>query len=308
MIYEPFTIAIVPTLNPGQAWRSFLSAYCAQQSPRPHCIVLDSESTDCVVEESVSIQGVTLYRVSRERFSHGGTRQEAVDKFAANAEFVIFLTQDALLLAPDSLNKLMSGFDNPKVAAVYGRQVPHADANPIAAHSRLFNYPEKSRTFTLDDANKLGIRACFMSNSFGAYRLKAFKEVGGFSNEVILGEDMQIAARLLKAGYAVRYQADAKVSHSHNYSLLNEFRRYFDTGVFHSQQAALFQQFGRVTGSGLQFVRSEINYLLRNAPWKLPEAACRTLFKALAFKMGLAYKNIPKFICRRLSLSKGHWK
>ena len=42
---------------------------------------------------------------------------------------------------------------------------------------------------------------------------------------------MAITARLLEAGYATYYTADATVSHSHNYSALEEFRRYFDIGA-----------------------------------------------------------------------------
>ena len=135
-------------------------------------------------------------------------------------------TQDAA-----ALQALVAALDDPQAAAAYGRQLPHPDATPVAAHARLFNYPDASHTRRWSDAAEFGIKTCFLSNSFAAYRVQALREVGGFPANVILGEDMHLAARLLQAGYAIRYQAQAKVYHSHNYSWLAEFRRYFDVSV-----------------------------------------------------------------------------
>lgn len=56
--------------------------------------------------------------------------------------------------------------------------------------------------------------------------------MGGFPEDVIGSEDAYVAARMLLGGYAVRYATTAEVYHSHDYSVLEEFRRYFDIGVF----------------------------------------------------------------------------
>lgn len=47
---------------------------------------------------------------------------------------------------------------------------------------------------------------------------------------------MFYAAKAILAGYQVAYAADAVVRHSHNYKPLEEFKRYFDIGVFHAQE------------------------------------------------------------------------
>jgi rhamnosyltransferase len=75
---------------------------------------------------------------------------------------------------------------------------------------------------------------------------------------------MSVAARLLMAGKRVAYVAEACVHHSHNYSLVQEFRRYFDTGVFHARSPWLLQEFGTANSEGLRFVRSEISFLMPN--------------------------------------------
>jgi rhamnosyltransferase len=299
-------VTLVPTLDAGAAWPRFLQAYAQQQPAAGPLVVLDSESSDGTDRLALSA-GHRVARIPRADFSHGGTRQWGIDHFAADAAFVVFLTQDAVLAQPDALARLLSAFADPQVAAVYGRQLPHPGADPLSAHARLFNYPAVSRTVTLADRAALGLRTCFLSNAFAAYRLSALRQVGGFARDLILAEDMHLAARLLLAGHAVRYQADACVHHSHAYSFAQEFRRYFDTGVFHAQQGELLASFGSAGREGLQFLRSEVAHLLRTAPWRLPEAALRTALKALGYRAGRHHQELPARLRQACSMHKGYW-
>ena len=81
------------------------------------------------------------------------------------------------------------------------------------------------------------MKTAFNSNSFAAYRRKALKDVGGFPINTILSEDMYVTAKMLLKNWSVAYCADAKVYHSHNYTIWQEFKRYFDIGVFHAKEA-----------------------------------------------------------------------
>ena len=299
-------VVLVPTFNPGKAWDRFLSQLLAQQPAPLHVVVLDSESTDASLQASTQA-GVQIHPVPKSSFSHGGTRQMGIDLFCGPAQFVIFLTQDAVLADRDALKQLLSGFSDLTVAAIYGRQRPHPDASDIAAHARYFNYPEQSQTLNWSDKERLGIKTCFLSNSFAAYRLSALRGVGGFSPHVILGEDTHLAARLLMAGHAIRYEAQAIVYHSHNYSLASEFARYFDTGVFHHDESWMTQQFGSAGKEGFKFLKSEFLYLKCKAPWRLPEAMLRNFLKALAYRLGRAHTHLPVFLKKRLSMHKGFW-
>ena len=298
-------VLLVPTCNAGPRWADFLQALQAQQ-PRWRTVVIDSESDDGTAEQAQAT-GWQVQRVARAGFNHGRTRQQAIEHHAADADWVVFMTQDAVLAEPQSIARLLQAFNDPRVAAAYGRQLPHPEASAIAAHARLFNYPAHSETRTLQDVPRMGLKTCFLSNSFAAYRVGALREVGGFASDLILAEDMHLAARLLQAGHALRYQAEAIVYHSHNYSLLEEFQRYFDTGVFHAQQAWLTEAFGGAGREGLKFLRSEMLHLLRHAPWRVPEAAIRTVLKALAYRLGRAHARLPRAWRQPLSLHKGFW-
>ena len=125
------------------------------------------------------------------------------------------------------------------VGCASGRQLPHSDASLLASHARHFNYPNVSSIRDEKSISTLGLKAAFCSNSFAAYRVSALYECGGFPLNVILGEDMYVAAKMLLRGYKTAYVANATVYHSHNYSPIEEFKRYFDTGVYHAREAEL---------------------------------------------------------------------
>lgn len=296
---------VVPTFNPCHLWPQWLAAVQMQRLT-VSCMVVDSSSTDGTDFASLP-KGFICQRIPAASFNHGGTRNLALKQLPAQTNVVVFMTQDALLADVDSLQKLVSAFDDPTVACAFGRQLPHADATPLAAHARLFNYPDASRVLSLADKDRLGLKTCFMSNSFAAYRVSDLFALGGFPSHVILGEDMAATARLLLAGKRVAYQADACAYHSHNYTPLEDFRRYFDTGVFHAREQWLLDSFGGASGEGLRFVKSELRYLLKHAPWLIPSALLRTVLKLLGYRLGRAEARLPLALKKRLSMFSGFW-
>lgn len=242
-------------------------------------------------------------------FNHGSTRNMAAKevKKLFDSDIFIFLTQDVILASQDSLAKLISPFTAPDVVAVCGRQLPHEDANPLSVHARLFNYPTDSSVKSIADIPRLGIKTTFMSNSFSAYRSRVFFDLGGFPENTILAEDMYLAAKMIKADYKVAYCAEATVRHSHNYTPWEEFRRYFDTGVFHATEAWIREQFGGAEGEGMRLIRSELVYLWQNAPSWIPRALLTNVCKLLGYKLGQNYRYLPWKWRYKLSMYKSYW-
>ena len=296
---------VVLTRNPGTLWAEWLAAL-KLQTPMVQGLVVDSASTDST-DFSTLPDNWQLQRIAVADFNHGSTRSQALGHLPQGTEVVVFMTQDALLAEPHALSRLVSVFADSSVACAYGRQLPHADASPVAAHARLFNYSDVSRTVSLADKAHLGLKACFLSNSFAAYRVADLQAVGGFPSDVILGEDMYVTARLLIAGKRVAYVADACVHHSHNYSVLQEFRRYFDTGVFHARNPWLLQTFGSAGREGMRFVRSELLYLWRYTPWWILSAMVRTFAKLAGYRMGQFEALMPRWIKRWCSMHYRYW-
>ena len=296
---------IVPTLNAGSLWESWLNAF-EQQTLKPDCLlVIDSSSGDNTAALARA-HGFDVQVIPKPAFNHGGTRQSGVNVLPA-VDILVFMTQDALLASPDAIERLLAAFADEQVGAAYGRQLPHRDAGPVAAHARLFNYPSDSQLRCLEDRTRFGIKTVFISNSFAAYRRSALKQTGGFPVDTIMNEDTYVAGKMLVFGWKIAYCADARVFHSHDYRFLEEFKRYFDIGVFHTQTAWLQQTFGGASGEGLRFVISEIRYLVKHAPWLIPSAVLRTGLKWLGFKLGSLHHGLPRVICNSFSLHKTYW-
>lgn len=306
---DPLSVlVVVPTYNGGALWAEAAGALARSQSVSRHYVrvkIVDSASSDNSAETALR-HGFQLEAISSADFDHGGTRNAAVRGDCA--DIYMFLTQDAVVACPTALDTLLAAFADPQVAVAYGRQLPHRDANPIAAHARIFNYGPKSRVAGLEDREELGIKTVFASNSFAAYRASVFNGLGGFPERNILSEDMYFAARAVLSGGKVAYVADACVRHSHNYSPAQEFRRYFDIGVFQSDQPWIGRRFGRAEGEGMRFVRSEARYLLAKAPLWLPRALLHNVLKLLGYRLGRRYKSMPLAWCRYLSLQPGYWR
>ncbi|MFI3187048.1 MAG: glycosyltransferase [Methylococcaceae bacterium] len=296
---------IVPTLNAGSLWQSWLKAFNQQTRKPDYLLVIDSSSSDNTVALARA-NGFEVQVIPKTEFNHGGTRQFGVNKMT-DVDIIVFLTQDALLASPEAIEKLLAAFDDEQVATAYGRQLPHLNAGRIAAHARLFNYPAASQLRCMEDRSHYGIKSVFISNSFSAYRRSALIQVGGFPVDTIMNEDTFVAGKMLVSGWKIAYCADAQVYHSHDYSFLDEFKRYFDIGVFHIHTPWLQQTFGGASGEGLRFVLSEMRYLVKLAPWLIPSAMLRTGLKWLGFKLGAQHQGLPKTLRSGFSLHKAYW-
>lgn len=295
------SLIVVPTCN----GIGDLKRLVASLPEAADLFVIDSSSSDGTAEYLVK-QGVDHQVIPQREFNHGATRQRALRE-RPGYTFYVFLTQDAYLAEPQALERLLAHFDDDEVGAVCGRQLPHLDANPLAAHARRFNYPEQSRDKRLADAAELGIKTAFMSNSFAAYRATALLEAGGFPAHVILAEDMYATARMLQKGWKVAYAGDACCHHSHNYTPGQEFKRYFDTGVFHASEPWIQRELGGAGGEGRRFVVSELRYLGWEGLTWWPAALLATAMKLLGYQLGKQYKRFPLRLCKALSMHRGYW-
>jgi len=298
---------IIPTLNAGGCLPPLLGKLKEQSIKPDEILIIDSSSEDNTKMIAESF-GARVIAVERKDFDHGGTRNLGVRY--AKSDIIVFLTQDALPADEYAIENLIKPFcnDNQNIGATYGRQLPRQGSNPIEAYARLFNYPPASLIKTIADIPNLGIKTTFMSNAFAAYQRAALQSIGGFPVNTILGEETYVASKLLLSNWKIAYCADAKVYHSHNYSHIEEFQRYFDTGVFHSREPWIRQSFGQAEGEGIKYVLSELNFLWREKSMVIPSALLRTALKFIAYKLGLIEKRIPIELKIHLSMNKLYWK
>lgn len=297
---------IIPTLNGAEHLRQFFQSLRSQTIQPLEIIVGDSCSTDETIEICQK-NGAQVVNIPRVEFDHGGTRSLLAKM--AKGKFLLFFTQDAILVSNNSIQTIMASFKSDgKIACAYGRQLPHSNATIVAAHLRNFNYPDSSYVREFVDSKKAGLRTIFISNSFAVYKKVILEECDYFKNGLIFGEDTCTLGKILVAGYKVAYTAEACVYHSHNYKMLEEFRRSFDIGVLHSSEKWLIDTFGQAEGEGVKYIRSIFSHLLNEKKYlSMVDCFFRNFLKAIGYKLGKYHTKLPEFLVPHFSMNSLWW-
>ena len=265
---------IIPTLNAAASISRLIRCLQAQTLPPERILVVDSSSEDDTARIAGGFPGVQVLTVERKDFDHGGTRDTAIR--ACDAPFVVLMTQDALPADNGCMETLLAPMADRRVAAVCARQIAWPEADAAEKAVRAFRYPDVSDSWGREDIPRLGIRAYLLADVCAAYRREAYLAVGGFEHPIATNEDMLIAADFLTAGYRLAYSAEARVLHSHNHSLRQEYARNKLIGGFLARYEGRFESPGEM-GEGLRMVRVISAELLKRgqfAAWVRFGAGC----------------------------------
>ena len=202
-------------------------------------------------------------------FSHSLTREEELRR--SDADIVVFITQDIIIKSDLWLYNLVKPIIDRECDASYSRQI--AKDNGIEKYTRELNYPKESKVITKKDVEKLGIKAFFSSDASSAIRREVFLKLNGYDNKKIpTSEDMYITYKLIMNGYKVKYCADSVIYHSHDYGVKENYKKYYDIGMFFKQNSYLNQYNVNKSGGNMAI------YVLKRA---LQEKNIKVLMKFL---------------------------
>lgn len=291
---------IIPTLNAGTRIASLIGALKSQSAPIAEIIVIDSSSSDDTVRLAASCGCKTIV-IPKNEFNHGKTRNLAAR--SATGDTLVFMTQDAMPLNDWLIENLQEPlwFTPPFAAASFARQVCKSGATPIERFCRQFNYPEDPMVKNLSVVGERGIKAFFFSNVCSAIKRNVFFDVGGFHDRIIMNEDMLLASKMVLSGLTVMYQPKAVVVHSHDYSLIEQFRRNFDIGVSLKEHNLL--AYVRPESEGKSFILKGTGHLLRaHGPYEAAGFLLNALFRYCGYAMGIRYERLPARIRRLFSI------
>ncbi|MBQ7563708.1 MAG: glycosyltransferase [Lachnospiraceae bacterium] len=203
---------------------------------------------------------IEVHRLKKSEFNHGLTRNAGVR--CSEAKVVVLMTDDAVPNDCYLIEQLLSGLSEENTAVCYARQLAGEDADLAERFSREYNYPPESRRKTSLELQELGIKTFFCSNVCAAYNRQVFDELGGFT-ETIFNEDMIFARKALNAGYAIKYQAEAKVIHSHRFTNREQFRRNYDLAVSQKLHPETFSDVSSEK-EGFRYVGKAYSYFRAN--------------------------------------------
>jgi rhamnosyltransferase len=204
-----------------------LEAVHGQESVGPmEVIIVDSGSADETLAVAKDFQ-VRIEQVPSASFHHARTRNFAAS--LASGDILVFLSQDAIPSSGQWLEAMVANFADPRVGAVYGRQVPRPGSSLEREDALDAVYGEKK--FVKDPAhrNGLGYRFYHFSDVNAAMRRSVWESTY-FPEDLKVFEDLGIAKRILDSGWKIVYEPEACVFHSHNHTTSDLFKRYFDIG------------------------------------------------------------------------------
>lgn len=301
---------IIPVYKPGKELFELLERLERQTCRAQNIILMNTEKE--FFEQLVQgtrfgekYRNVKVYHLSKQEFDHGGTRHRGV-KYS-HAEFFITMTQDAMPADEFLVERLLEGFSG-NVAVAYARQLPDQNCGELERISRQFNYPENSCVKTAADLEMLGIKTYFCSNVCAAYRRETYDELGGFIRHTIFNEDMIYAAKAVKAGYGVAYQAKARVVHSHNYTNLEQLRRNFDLGVSQTEHPEVFRGVPSES-EGKKFVLAAYRQLKEKRQLnRFPGFVLQCCFKYVGYLLGKNYKKLPEKWVLAITTNREYWE
>ena len=209
---------LIRTKNEGKHLAGTLQAVLAQSRTDYEIIVIDSGSTDNTREIAASFPAVRLLGIEPEEFTFGRALNRAAGQ--ARGEYLVMLSAHASPADERWLAHLLRPFTERRVAAVYGRQLPRAEAWPPVKVDLQHCYgPERQVHTSMEEA--------FFSNANGAIR-RALWEKLPFDETLPACEDQDWARRAVAAGYCIVYEPQAAVYHSHNETPWRVYRRYRD--------------------------------------------------------------------------------
>lgn len=297
---------IIPVCNPGAEFEALLERLGRQTLPVHKLLVMNTRSKTDVEKMLEGRPGIQTVSLEKEEFDHGGTRDRAAR--LSDADYLLFLTQDALPADEYLVERLFSPFSDKRVKAAYARQLPKPDCRELERYTRAFNYPEESRVKTAEDLPELGIKTFFCSNVCAMYERETYLAQGGFAKRTIFNEDMIYAGGLIKNGYAVAYAADAKVIHSHNYSGREQFHRNFDLAVSQVEHPEIFAGIAS-EGEGIRLVKRTAAHCLHiGKPWLLAQLAWQSGCKYLGYRLGKAWRRLPRWLVLRCTMNRAYWR
>lgn len=218
MNYNKKISCVIRTLNEANFIGRLIQSLRAQKNIDAdlEIIVVDSGSTDSTVE-IVKKCGVKLIEIPKEQFNYSYSLNLGIKQ--TKSDLIVILSAHAIPCQNNWLQKIVSHFENSKVAGVYSRQIPWTDAGPHETLRIKRMFGENQKSFSKETPNA----DMHFSNAASCIRRSVWEK----HPFVIMpaAEDHEWAHLVIENGYTIIYEAKAAVRHSHNDSCRKSAQR-----------------------------------------------------------------------------------
>ena len=214
----PLVSIILRSYNECWALCQTLPSLQAQDYPSWELIVIDSGSTDGSVELIRRMHPRHFIQIAPHQYNPARVLNHGMQ--LARSDFGIFLNADATPQGPGWLRPLVTALLDPRVAAVFGRQIPRPGCQAVYAHDyeRCFGpLRESARWDHFFSMASSGLRKDIWARR-------------GFNEQLQYSEDDEYTRWCRTQGYRIRYVANSVVMHSHNYTPAQAYHRSLGEG------------------------------------------------------------------------------
>jgi rhamnosyltransferase len=212
---DPLVSIILRSFNEAWALGHTLAALSEQDYSNWELIVIDSGSTDGSQELIRAANPAHFVQIQPHEYNPSRVMNHGMR--LAQSEYGIYLNADATPQSRNWLRPLATALQNPKTAAVFGRQVPRPDCEAVYAcdYDRCFGQNRESVKWDH-----------FFSMVSSGIRKDIWRQ-RGFLEKLQYAEDDEYTRWAKANGYNVVYCPDSVVMHSHNYTPAQAYKRSF---------------------------------------------------------------------------------
>lgn len=212
---DPLVSIILRSFNEAWALGDTLAALRAQEYTPWELIVIDSGSSDGSQDLIRDANPAHFIQIQPHEYNPSRVMNHGMR--LASSEFGIFLNADATPQGPNWLRPLVTALQDPKTAAVFGRQIPRPDCHAVYAcdYDRCFGPNRESAHWDH-----------FFSMVSSGIRKDIWRQ-RGFLEKLQYAEDDEYTRWARANGYKVLYCEDSVVMHSHNYTPAQAYKRSF---------------------------------------------------------------------------------
>jgi rhamnosyltransferase len=210
---DPICSVIIRAFNEEKHIGRLLTGILHQSVENVEIILVDSGSSDATIAIASRFP-VHVFRMAPGDFTFG--RSLNLGCHHARGEFIVSASAHVYPVYADWLENLLTPFEEPQVALVYGRQRGN-DHTRFSEHQILAAwFPEESN---LDQGHP------FCNNANAAIR-RALWEERRYDEDLPGLEDLEWATWAQGQGYQIAYAADAEVIHIHEETYAQIYNRY----------------------------------------------------------------------------------
>jgi len=247
---------------------------------------VDSGSTDGTFEVIKKYNPDNSYQIKPEDYVPGKVLNNAIKK--CRGDIVVFNNSDCIPLNEHWLESLIAPLQNSEdIVAVFGNQVPRKNARPLVV---------KDNVRAFGDGKISAEWRHFFSLATSAAKKTVLEEYP-FNPDIQYSEDVEWSYRIKQMGFNIQYVPEAMVEHSHNYTLKEVKKRFFNEGLadgqIYKERGDFFAMFAKPLI--VETIRDSLYLLKRGALFSIPYGVVYRLIQKYSYYKGrISYDNSKK--------------